>query len=142
MTTNNAHIEAGEFFFALSALQPPPELKDIPGAKTYLADGAHYGMVGSSVMIAEVAPGDGPPLHLHFSEEVQYVLEGHLKFQIGDKVFEITEPGVIHIPAHTPHAFVNIGEQPMRVVTFFPSSSYDINWQNLGPNPLQAQPGR
>jgi quercetin dioxygenase-like cupin family protein len=132
-------MEQGDFFFPLRTLEPPPELKDIPGAQTWLAEGARYGMVGSSLMIAQVAPGDGPPLHLHFSEEVQYVLEGHLRFQIGDKIFEVSEPGVVHIPANTPHAFINIGDTLMRVVTFFPTSSYEMNWKVLGPNPLQTK---
>ena len=131
-------IAEQNFFVPLSALQPPPELKDVPGAKTWLMEGAKFGVLSASVMIAEVAPGQGPPLHLHFTEEIQYIMEGSLYFLIGEKRFTITEPGVLVIPAQTPHTFVNIGETPMRVVTFFPSSSYEINWKSLGPNPLKV----
>jgi quercetin dioxygenase-like cupin family protein len=100
-------------------------MKDIPNTQTRLAEGARYGMVGSSVMIAPVLPSERPPLYL--SEKVQYVLEGHARFHIGDKVSAVSEPGVIHISADTPHAFVNLGDVLVRIVTFFPNSSYEIN---------------
>ena len=135
--TNNKAIADQDYFMPIAKLPVPPELKDVPGAKTWLMEGHEHGILGTSILVAEVAPGEGPPLHLHFTEEIQYVLEGHLSFIIGDKRFEVSEPGIVHIPAQTTHAFVNIGTQPMRVVTFFPTSSYTLNWQNVGPNPLR-----
>ena len=135
--TNNQQIERGDLFMAQQDLPPPPELKGVPGAEDVADGGRAARRPGTSVMVAEVAPGEGPPLHLHFTEEVQYVIEGsRLDFVIGDKRLTVTEPGVVHIPAGAPHAFVNRGDAPMRVVTFFPTPCYEINWKNLGPNPL------
>jgi hypothetical protein len=54
---------------------------------------------------------------------------------IGDKGFIVEGPGVVNIPANTPHTFVNISDKPVQVVTFFPSASYKTNWKVLGPNP-------
>ena len=54
---------------------------------------------------------------------------------ISDKGFIVEGPEVVNIPANTPHTFVNIGDKPVQVVTFFPSASYKTNWKVLGPNP-------
>lgn len=134
--TNNSQIENQQFFMPLTSLPAPPELKDLPGAKTWLMDGSKNGVLATSVMIATVAPGEGPPLHLHFTEEVQFIIEGAADFIVGDARFQIAESGVVHIPANTAHAFVNTGKTDLRVVTFFPTATYDTNWKVVGANPL------
>jgi len=140
-TTYNQAMEQKQFFMPLKQLPTPPELKDVPGAQTWVMEGSQHGVLATSILIAQVEPGGGPPLHLHYTEEIQFVSDGHeVDFLIGDKRFTINEPGVVHIPAHTPHAFVNRGTQSMQVVTFFPSAVYDLNWKVVGPNPLLDNP--
>lgn len=132
-STMNSAIANQNFFISLTDLSLPAEA---PSATMLVMEGSQHGVLASSVLIADVSPGEGPPLHLHYTEEVQVLPECRADYLIGDKRFTVEGPGVVHIPANTPHTFVNIGDKSVRVVTFFPSSSYETNWKVLGPNPL------
>ena len=132
-STLNEAIANQNFFIPLQDLSPPAEA---PSATMVIMEGSKHGVLASSILIADVSPGEGPPLHLHYTEEVQVLPECRANFLIGDKRFTVEGPGIIHIPANTPHSFVNIGDKSVRIITFFPSSSYETNWKVLGPNPL------
>jgi quercetin dioxygenase-like cupin family protein len=46
------------------------------------------------------------PLHSHENEQLTYILEGTLRFWLGDddaEVVDVHEGEVLHIPAHVPH---------------------------------------
>jgi quercetin dioxygenase-like cupin family protein len=59
--------------------------------------------------IVEVAPGGGPPLHVHNEqEETIHVLKGRFKVRIGDEVFHLEEGGFAYLPSKVPHAFLNL----------------------------------
>ncbi|MBW4599315.1 MAG: cupin domain-containing protein [Calothrix sp. FI2-JRJ7] len=131
--TMNKALANQNFFIPLTDLSP---LTEAPSETMLVMEGSKHGVLASSVLIADVSPGEGPPLHLHYTEEIQVLPECRAEFLIGDKRFTVDGPGIVHIPAKTPHTFVNIGDKPARIVTFFPSSSYEINWEVLGPNPL------
>ncbi len=48
------------------------------------------------------------PLHVHHGDdEAWYVLEGVLRFRIGDETFEAGPGGAVLAPKGTPHAFGN-----------------------------------
>ena len=70
-----------------------------------------------------VPPGEGPPLHTHAEEdESWYVIEGDLRFRLGDEVREAPQGSYVFVPRGTPHCFQNAGEGPARIlVTFTPS---------------------
>ena len=70
-----------------------------------------------------VAPGDGPPLHTHANEdEWWYVLEGRLRFRLGDERRDAPEGAFVFVPRGVPHCFQNVGETPARIlVSFTPS---------------------
>jgi mannose-6-phosphate isomerase-like protein (cupin superfamily) len=132
-STLNEAIANQNFFIPLEDLSPPTEA---PSPTMRVMEGSKHGFLASSVLIADVSPGEGPPLHLHYTEEVQVLPECRADFLIGDKRFAVKGPGVVNIPANTPHTFVNIGDKSVHIITFFPSSSYETNWKVLGPNPL------
>ncbi len=70
-----------------------------------------------------VAPGGGPPPHLHQREdETWYVVEGRLEFRIGD-VTLLAQPGdYLRGPRGMAHVFQNVGERTARVLmTFVPA---------------------
>jgi quercetin dioxygenase-like cupin family protein len=70
-----------------------------------------------------VAPGGGPPAHLHQREdETWYVVEGRVEFRIGD-VTLLAQPGdYLRGPRGTAHVFQNVGERTARVlITFVPA---------------------
>lgn len=59
-----------------------------------------------------IAPGSGPPVHLHRREgEFAYVVSGQFKFRLGDRENSVPPGTFIFIPAHTPHTFKNIGTE-------------------------------
>jgi mannose-6-phosphate isomerase-like protein (cupin superfamily) len=48
------------------------------------------------------------PLHVHYADdEAWYVLEGVLRFRLGDEEFEVGPRGAVMAPKGTPHAYGN-----------------------------------
>ena len=54
-------------------------------------------------------PGYVAPRHTHPGEEIIYVIEGTLEYDIGGKVVTVKAGDVLFVPAGTPHAARNIG---------------------------------
>jgi quercetin dioxygenase-like cupin family protein len=68
----------------------------------------------------EIAPGDGPPLHVHAGEdESWYVLEGTLRFTIGEEQSEAPAGSFVFVPRGSPHCFKNVGAEPARILVMF-----------------------
>jgi quercetin dioxygenase-like cupin family protein len=73
-----------------------------------------------------IAPGDGPPFHTHADEdESWYVLEGALRFRLGDEIANAPEGSFVFVPRGTPHCFQNIGEEPARIIVMFTPSGME-----------------
>src|SRR5919197_1639111 len=67
-----------------------------------------------------IAPGDGPPLHVHANEdEAWYVLEGELRFRRDADTASAPAGSFGFVPRGTRHCFQNIGEQPAKVLVLF-----------------------
>jgi quercetin dioxygenase-like cupin family protein len=67
-----------------------------------------------------IAPGDGPPLHVHASEdEAWYVLEGELRFRLGPDIASAPAGSFVFVPRGTPHCFQNADQQPARILVLF-----------------------
>ena len=73
---------------------------------------------GRYAVIEEVSPvGGGPPLHVHRHEdEVFYVLEGEVEFQLGDQRFRAKAGSTAYLPRDIPHTFRNVGTTPSKVL--------------------------
>jgi quercetin dioxygenase-like cupin family protein len=54
-------------------------------------------------------PGYAAPMHTHPGEEIIYVIEGALEYEIGGKVTTVKPGDVLFVPAGTPHTAKNIG---------------------------------
>ena len=54
-------------------------------------------------------PGYVAPMHTHPGEEVIYVIEGTLEYEIGGKKSRVKAGDVLFVPAGTPHTVTNIG---------------------------------
>ena len=85
--------------------------------------GRALGVPDGSFVIAEWTEPGGPPgerrlvapLHVHHHEdEVWYVLEGALRFQIGDEEIEARAGGAVFAPRGKPHTFWNPSPEPAR----------------------------
>ena len=65
-------------------------------------------ITGDQMMIAHVylARGAIVPQHSHHNEQLTYIIEGKLRFSLGDdgsEVVDVAAGEVLHIPAHVPH---------------------------------------
>ena len=64
-----------------------------------------------------VAPGDGPPLHTHANEdETLYVLEGGVRFRLGDELHVGGAGSFVFVPRGTAYAFQNVGDERARML--------------------------
>ena len=73
-----------------------------------------------------IAPGDGPPFHTHAGEdESWYVLEGELRFRLGDDIASVGAGAFVFVPRGTPHCFQNVGAVPARIIVMFTPSGME-----------------
>lgn len=63
---------------------------------------------GDKAMVAQVflAKGAIVPEHFHDSEQITYILEGALEFEIGGKKILVAKGQVLRIPSNVPHKAV------------------------------------
>ena len=106
----------------------------VPGEFTHRLNGDQYGFETLSFIITETHPGGGPGLHVHDVEEAHVLLEGHVRYRIGDQTFDAQGPYVAKVPAGVPHTFVNIGTTPFNLMAVF--ASKHPTTRRIGPNPL------
>ncbi len=94
-----------------------------------------------------VAPGEGPPLHTHANEdEAWYVLDGRLRFQIGEALHSAEAGAFVYVPRGVPHCFQNQGTAPARILVIFTPSGMEhffarfaeITDETIGPEAFQA----
>ena len=77
--------------------------------REHVTDGIDRRIInGDRMMLTHVYLKKGAvvPLHSHHNEQITYVLEGVLRFWIGDEESEPIDIGpgeVLHIPSHVPH---------------------------------------
>jgi quercetin dioxygenase-like cupin family protein len=69
---------------------------------------------GHEVFQARVdfAPGASFPRHTHPGEEIFYVLEGTLEYEVSEKPLTLKAGDVLFVPAGTVHAARNVGSGP------------------------------
>jgi quercetin dioxygenase-like cupin family protein len=66
---------------------------------------------------AVALPGYSPPLHRHdFGTESFYVMEGSVRFVVGDSDTVAGPGGFAHVPRSTPHSFEVLGDVPAKVL--------------------------
>jgi quercetin dioxygenase-like cupin family protein len=64
--------------------------------------------------------GAAIPLHQHPIVESFVVLEGSLTFRLGHETLKVGPDNSVTIPPNTPHAVVNLEEQPARTLSAAP----------------------
>jgi quercetin dioxygenase-like cupin family protein len=65
-------------------------------------------ITGEKAMVAQVflAKGAVVPEHHHESEQITYILEGALEFQLEGKTVVVGKGQVLRIPSHVPHSAI------------------------------------
>ena len=67
----------------------------------------------------------GPPPHVHVrSDEVFYVLDGVVRVQLGESVFDAHAGQLVRVPPGTPHGFAVISETA-RFLNFYSPAAVD-----------------
>jgi quercetin dioxygenase-like cupin family protein len=104
------------------------------------------GRVG--VVESTTQPGfGGPPLHHHPFDELFYVLEGELTFQVDDEVFTRGAGEYVFAPGGTVHTFANRSDAPARYLLVITPGGFEryfarIAADNAGGGPPEwAQAG-
>jgi mannose-6-phosphate isomerase-like protein (cupin superfamily) len=81
-----------------------------------MMDPEHTGGAFSAV-VAEINPGEGPPLHLHRDrEEYFYVLEGTYQLSVAGREATIGPGTLVFVPRGTVHAFKNVARTPGKLL--------------------------
>ena len=67
----------------------------------------------------DLAEGSVVPLHQHPQEQISYVVSGRLRFQVGDRLYEVGPGEAVPIPGDTLHAVWTL-EPSLVIDTFTP----------------------
>ncbi|MGO9325968.1 MAG: cupin domain-containing protein [Terracidiphilus sp.] len=116
---------------------------------------------GGNLLVIEhsnLVPNTGPALHMHLSqEEWFYVMEGEVRFQVGDRRLRLGPGESILAPRRIPHTFSATGSPAHMLIAFSPAdkmeqyfidaaahpelaptkdfmNQYDMQW--IGPSPF------
>lgn len=65
-------------------------------------------VTGEKAMVAQVFLKKGAivPEHHHESEQITYILDGALEFQLEGRTVVVSKGEVLHIPSHVPHSAI------------------------------------
>ena len=81
------------------------------------------GTKSAAVVYFELQPGEHLGSHTDSAEEILLILEGKGVATIGEEQAAVQAGTLTVVPALTPHSVKNIGEETLRVVGFFSSST-------------------
>ena len=86
-----------------------------------------------------IAPGEGPPLHVHAGEdEAWYVLEGELRFRLDAEVAEAPTGTFVFVPRGVAHCFQNVGDGPARILVLFTPAGMERFFDRFAALPSDA----
>jgi mannose-6-phosphate isomerase-like protein (cupin superfamily) len=83
---------------------------------------------GGSLTAVEnvIAPGDGPPLHVHANEdESWFIIEGTVRFRLGDELSDAPAGSFVFVPRGVAHCFANFTDTPARMLVMFTPSGME-----------------
>jgi quercetin dioxygenase-like cupin family protein len=117
--------------------RPTPEnSRAIPGALFHFLATGEDTNKQFSLMYIEVHKGNEPPPHTHRNEdESYYIVEGRIKFWIGDKEVEAKAGDFVHLPKNIPHRFELQSDIVKELMWMTPSGLENWFWDNSAPAP-------
>src|SRR5258708_7293750 len=93
----------------------------------------------TTVMHFTIPPGNGPPPHTHPGSETVYVIDGSLKYHIGDEIFDGNPGSVFHIPAGTVENFEPVGKDNLRIVVTYAPGGIEKFFAEAGEPALRRE---
>lgn len=88
-----------------------------------------------------VAPGEGPPLHLHETEdEIWYALEGSFRVRLDDEVRDAPTGTFVFIPKRAIHTWQNIGREPARLLVVVTPAGLERFFERFAVLPADVSP--
>ena len=78
----------------------------------------------------------GPPMHIHhFQDETFYVVEGELRFKLGEEMLDLEAGDFAYIPKGVAHGYVNMKQEPVRGLGIFVPGGFDRFMEEVGKLP-------
>ncbi len=88
---------------------------------------------------SNLTPNTGPALHLHLSqEEWFYVMEGEVRFQVGERRMRLGPGESILAPRHIPHTFSAFGSPAHMLIAFTPADKMEQYFIDAAAHPELA----
>jgi quercetin dioxygenase-like cupin family protein len=85
-----------------------------------------------SVVIAWHKPGEGPPDHVHFSqEEIFYIIDGIYELTVGERTEAVGPGAIVFIPRNIVHRFKNIGDRTACMLDWSLPAGQDHYFQEI-----------
>ena len=88
-------------------------------------EGHEYG-ASVSFFLTRNRAGTGPELHRHPYEETFIVLDGKVRFTLGEETLEATAGQIVVVPAGTAHKFVRTGAGRLRQISIHPTARMEM----------------
>ena len=107
------------FTFDLDQELPPMG----PGLRVSFPLHSATGTAGTATVLFELDPGAELPVHTDSAEELLIVVQGTGEARVGDDVARITKHDVALVPPMAPHGLRNIGDDVLRILGTFSSST-------------------
>jgi quercetin dioxygenase-like cupin family protein len=89
---------------------------------------AATGTKNTTVVYFEIEPGHRLGTHTDSAEEILLILGGTAEVSVGDEQGQVSAGEMALVPAMVPHSVRNVGDETLRVVGFFPSSTLMITF--------------
>ena len=84
---------------------------------------AATGSKNTAVAYVEIEPGHRLGTHTDSAEEILLILGGEAEVTVGDEQGQVSAGEIALAPAMVPHSVRNVGDETVRVVAFFSSST-------------------
>lgn len=99
------------------------ELNDMEGLRFGFPLSSATATASTAVVQMEFEPGAELPRHTDSAEELLLVLQGTAEGTIGDETGRLEAGDIAVVPALAPHGLRNVGDEILRVIGFFSSST-------------------
>jgi mannose-6-phosphate isomerase-like protein (cupin superfamily) len=94
---------------------------------------------GAYALIEHTVAGDGPPPHIHTTEEEAfYILEGELNVVVGDRTVTATAGAFVLVPRGTVHTYSKTGAASAKILVIISPAGFEKFFEEIaGPPDLE-----